>query len=71
MSSRTEQRKSTFKKAVDADEARRKRQETSLDIRKGKREESLSKKRREGLPQETVQVSDNAQVFIHISPFVF
>lgn len=49
MSSRTEQRKSTFKKTVDADEARKKRAETSVNIRKASRDESLAKKRREGM----------------------
>ncbi|GAM20445.1 hypothetical protein SAMD00019534_036200 [Acytostelium subglobosum LB1] len=42
---RQDQRKSQFKKIIDADDARRKREELSLSIRKSKREESLSKKR--------------------------
>lgn len=51
MSSRIEQRKSTFKKAIDSEEARQKRRETESTIRKGKREESLLKKRREAIAE--------------------
>jgi len=40
-----EQRKSSFKKAVSADESRRKREEACNEIRKNKREESLMKRR--------------------------
>jgi len=40
-----EQRKKEFKKGIDSDEARKKREETSVSIRKYKREESLLKKR--------------------------
>ncbi|EGG14258.1 putative importin subunit alpha B [Cavenderia fasciculata] len=43
--SKQDQRKSQFKKSVDADDARRKREELALSIRKSKREESLVKKR--------------------------
>ena len=45
-SSRTEARKKGFKKATDADEARRKREEGMIQIRKDKREEAVQKKRR-------------------------
>ena len=45
-SSRTEARKKGFKKAIDADEARRKREEGMIQIRKDKREEAMLKKRR-------------------------
>lgn len=45
-SSRTEARKKSFKKATDADEARRKREEGMIQIRKDKREEAMLKKRR-------------------------
>lgn len=48
-SARTEARKSSYKKAVDADEARRKREDNMVEIRKSKREESLLKKRRDGM----------------------
>eukprot|EP01018_Ginkgo_biloba_P028169 Gb_21890 [translate_table: standard] len=58
---RTEVRKKTYKLAVDADEARRKREDNMVEIRKNKREENLQKKRREGMqPQQfahTVQSS--------------
>ena len=40
-SSRTEARKKGFKKATDADEARRKREEGMIQIRKDKREEEF------------------------------
>ncbi|KAJ7531343.1 hypothetical protein O6H91_14G055100 [Diphasiastrum complanatum] len=46
---RTEVRKKSYKVAVDADEARRKREDNMVEIRKSKREESLLKKRREGM----------------------
>eukprot|EP00252_Welwitschia_mirabilis_P014554 TRINITY_DN3195_c1_g1_i1.p1 TRINITY_DN3195_c1_g1~~TRINITY_DN3195_c1_g1_i1.p1 ORF type:complete len:534 (-),score=119.55 TRINITY_DN3195_c1_g1_i1:454-2055(-) len=47
--SRSEVRKKSYKVAVDADEARRKREDNMVEIRKNKREESLQKKRREGM----------------------
>ncbi|CAN6468288.1 unnamed protein product [Victoria cruziana] len=46
---RTEVRKKSYKVAVDADEARRKREDNMVEIRKNKREENLLKKRREGM----------------------
>ena len=48
---RVEVRKKGYKLAVDADEARRKREDNMVEIRKSKREESLLKKRRDGMPQ--------------------
>eukprot|EP00184_Porphyridium_aerugineum_P004420 CAMPEP_0184706388 /NCGR_PEP_ID=MMETSP0313-20130426/36732_1 /TAXON_ID=2792 /ORGANISM="Porphyridium aerugineum, Strain SAG 1380-2" /LENGTH=567 /DNA_ID=CAMNT_0027167941 /DNA_START=773 /DNA_END=2476 /DNA_ORIENTATION=- len=42
-------RKKTYKKALDADEARKKREEHQVEIRKSKKEESIMKKRREQL----------------------
>ncbi|KAK6915652.1 Importin-alpha, importin-beta-binding domain [Dillenia turbinata] len=48
-SSRTEIRRNRYKVAVDADEGRRRREDNMVEIRKSKREESLQKKRREGL----------------------
>uniref|UniRef100_A0A7S1ES96 IBB domain-containing protein n=1 Tax=Timspurckia oligopyrenoides TaxID=708627 RepID=A0A7S1ES96_9RHOD len=42
-------RKKGYKKALDADEARKKREEHQVEIRKSKKEESLMKKRREQL----------------------
>ncbi|CAO2832151.1 unnamed protein product [Amaranthus hypochondriacus] len=46
---RTETRRNRYKVAVDADEGRRRREDNMVEIRKSKREESLLKKRREGL----------------------
>lgn len=46
---RTEVRRNRYKVAVDADEGRRRREDNLVEIRKNKREESLLKKRREGL----------------------
>ncbi|GAA0179642.1 transporter [Lithospermum erythrorhizon] len=48
---KTEVRRSRYKVAVDADEGRRRREDNMVEIRKSKREESLLKKRREGLLQ--------------------
>ena len=42
-----DQRRDRFKKGIDADEARRKREDHFTEIRKAKREESLMKRRRE------------------------
>lgn len=39
------QRKKTFKKGIDADEGRRRREETSIALRKAKKEQHLSKRR--------------------------
>lgn len=47
--SRTESRKKSYKSGVDADDARRRREDNLVEIRKNKREDSLLKKRREGL----------------------
>jgi len=44
---RLETRKKTFKKSIDMEESRKKREEYSVEIRKSKREENLMKKRRE------------------------
>lgn len=46
---RTEVRRNRYKVAVDAEEGRRRREDNMVEIRKNKREESLQKKRREGL----------------------
>ncbi|OVA02574.1 Armadillo [Macleaya cordata] len=46
---RTEVRRNRYKVAVDADEGRRRREDNMVEIRKSKREESLQKKRREGM----------------------
>ncbi|TQD75940.1 hypothetical protein C1H46_038513 [Malus baccata] len=50
---RAEVRRNRYKVAVDADEGRRRREDNMVEIRKNRREESLQKKRREGLqPQQ-------------------
>eukprot|EP01047_Picozoa_sp_COSAG01_P010628 COSAG01_NODE_454_length_16827_cov_61.424199_3_plen_570_part_00 len=46
MSSRPHDRKKNFKKGIDADDSRRKREETRVVVRKEKREEALRAKRR-------------------------
>eukprot|EP00245_Coleochaete_scutata_P016703 TRINITY_DN7890_c0_g1_i1.p1 TRINITY_DN7890_c0_g1~~TRINITY_DN7890_c0_g1_i1.p1 ORF type:complete len:533 (+),score=135.50 TRINITY_DN7890_c0_g1_i1:184-1782(+) len=46
---RADARKKTFKKAIDTDDARRKREDNMVEIRKSKREENLLKKRKEGM----------------------
>ncbi|KAK9992053.1 hypothetical protein SO802_027038 [Lithocarpus litseifolius] len=48
-SSRTEVRKKSYKSGVDGNEARRRREDNLVEIRKSKREDNLLKKRREGL----------------------
>lgn len=48
-SDRTDARRNRYKVAVDADEGRRRREDNMVEIRKNRREESLQKKRREGL----------------------
>jgi importin subunit alpha-6/7 len=48
-SERAEVRQNRYKVAVDAEEGRRRREDNMVEIRKSRREESLLKKRREGL----------------------
>ncbi|CAO2193120.1 unnamed protein product [Urochloa humidicola] len=48
-SERVEVRRNRYKVAVDAEEGRRRREDNMVEIRKNRREESLLKKRREGL----------------------
>jgi importin subunit alpha-6/7 len=47
-SERTDARKSNYKVAVDAAEARRRREDQMVEIRRKTRDESLQKKRRDG-----------------------
>lgn len=77
---RTEARRSRYKVAVDSDDGRRRREENLVEIRKSKREESLLKKRREGLQAQQLHNSTPAphigkkvqSLFInHIRIFVF
>lgn len=46
---RTEVRKQSYKTSVDVDEARQRREDNLVEIRKNKREDNLLKKRREAL----------------------
>jgi hypothetical protein len=48
-SERVEVRRNRYKVAVDAEEGRRRREDNMVEIRKSRREESLLKRRREGL----------------------
>lgn len=48
-SSRTEVRKKGYKTGVDIEDARRRREDNLVEIRKNKREDNLLKKRREAL----------------------
>ncbi|CAD5190752.1 unnamed protein product [Musa acuminata subsp. malaccensis] len=48
-SERVEVRRNRYKVAVDAEEGRRRREDNMVEIRKNRREESLQKKRREGM----------------------
>lgn len=57
-SSRQAERAKSFKKLADGDEARKKRGDSLVEIRKNKRSEELLKKRREALPGEEVGESN-------------
>ncbi|KAK9920008.1 hypothetical protein M0R45_028575 [Rubus argutus] len=59
-STRTEVRKKSYKSGVDADDARRRREDNLVEIRKNKREDSLLKKRREGLALSQQQLLDGS-----------
>ncbi|XWS58119.1 hypothetical protein CRYUN_Cryun08bG0007400 [Craigia yunnanensis] len=54
---RTEVRRNRYKVAVDAEEGRRRREDNMVEIRKNRREESLQKKRREGLQSQSMPAS--------------
>ncbi|CAN1219648.1 Importin subunit alpha-2 [Linum perenne] len=54
---RTDVRRNRYKVAVDAEEGRRRREDNMVEIRKNRREESLQKKRREGLQAQTMPAS--------------
>ena len=72
-STRTEARKKSYKTGVDADEARRRREDNLVEIRKNKREDSLLKKRRDGLVSQTqlLDPSQNAAVLEKRVLFLF
>lgn len=73
--SRTEVRKKSYKTGVDADEARRRREDNLVEIRKNKREDNLLKKRREGLllqsQQPLLDAVQNATAVEKRVPFFF
>ncbi|XP_077214393.1 importin subunit alpha-like [Tasmannia lanceolata] len=58
--SRTEVRRNRYKVAVDAEEGRRRREDNMVEIRKNRREESLQKKRREGMQAQQFPASNHA-----------
>ncbi|CBI36918.3 hypothetical protein AAG906_034688 [Vitis piasezkii] len=62
-SARTEVRRNRYKVAVDAEEGRRRREDNLVEIRKNKREESLQKKRREGLQAQQFTTPVSASTF--------
>lgn len=72
-STRTEARKKSYKTGVDADEARRRREDNLVEIRKNKREDNLLKKRRDGLASQTqlLDASQNAAVLEKRVPLLF
>ncbi|KAK8954026.1 hypothetical protein KSP39_PZI002665 [Platanthera zijinensis] len=59
-STRTEARKKGYKTGVDVEDARRRREDNLVEIRKNKREDNLLKKRKEGLLQPGQQINDSA-----------
>lgn len=59
-SERAEVRRNKYKVAVDAEEGRRRREDNMVEIRKSRREESLQKKRREGMQAQTIAASAHA-----------
>jgi len=61
--SKTDARRNRYKVAVDAEYGRRRREDDMVEIRKNKREESLQKKRREGLQnQQQLPVTFDSKV---------
>ena len=59
---RIEERKSAFKKGIGAQESRRKREATSVQLRKDKKEDSLQKRRRD---QSGAKSDEDRQVSAH------
>lgn len=70
-------RRNRYKVAVDAEEGRRRREDNMVEIRKNRREESLQKKRREGLvapqmpstPTSEKKVTDSLSLINHTLRF--
>lgn len=68
--SRTEVRRNRYKVAVDAEEGRRRREDSMVEIRKSRKEENLQKKRREGLQAvQQQQQSSSAAVDKKVKPY--
>ncbi|KAG5088086.1 hypothetical protein JHK86_000698 [Glycine max] len=59
---RTEVRRNRYKVVVDADEGHRRQEDTMVEIRKNRREESLQKKRCEGLQSQQIPSSLHSTV---------
>lgn len=70
-SARTEVRRNRYKVAVDAEEGRRRREDNMVEIRKNRREESLQKKRREGLQAQPVPAAIHSSAVEKKVSFVF
>ena len=73
--SAADRRKKTFKKTIDADESRRKREDNIIELRKAKRDESLQKKRALNLGPNQGGLEDstrsNAVVAQRVKPGLF
>ncbi len=57
----TERRKKGFKKTIDPDDARRKREDNIIELRKAKRDESLQKKRAINLGPAAGSIEDSTR----------
>ncbi|KAM7279596.1 hypothetical protein ACFE04_006730 [Oxalis oulophora] len=68
--SRSDVRKKGYKSGVDADEARRRREDNLVEIRKSKREDSLLKKRREGLQSHPLLLNDSSSTTTNSNPLI-
>ena len=53
---REKQRRASFKASIDATKSRRNREQTQISIRKRKKEDRLSKRRRAGAPTDTIRI---------------
>ncbi|KAG5059676.1 hypothetical protein JHK87_000705 [Glycine soja] len=69
-SPRTEVRRNRYKVVVDADEGHRRQEDTMVEIRKNRREESLQKKRCEGLQSQQIPSSLHSTVIEKKNPNV-
>ena len=67
-SERVEVRRNRYKVAVDAEEGRRRREDNMVEIRKSRREESLLKRRREGLQAQVPVPASGVEKKVRIRP---